>query len=683
MQYRFIPRILKHTTAARSISQNVYRKSYLEFNDNVTSARSILTPFYRQRYYSNFTRPPSHSTCSTQRTRKLPLKTISTTAALILGSSYYFYDKNDVVKNEAAEDFLAPMSAFNHSNTRSTVAELLDDTNRTAMQARSTEELLTGLFVYKLCSFPWLVEAAPYLITLAEKLHLESVMYWFVRHTFFTQFCGGETADECVATMTRLLQSGINCILDLSIEADLHMDDARVSVDSDSAKRGKYWQDDEKAERTLSLIKTCIKTASQGQNEEYTASGAFAAVKVTAFAPPEFLLRLNHVISYLNTAFETHQRDGYIDATGLKQIITQICPEPSSDEQRNIREEILDRLCREKKELDYFQYAKLFDLSNASRNIWWQPDYSKSENEVYLTEEDLQAYDRMMTRLNEVCQLAHQLRVGVMIDAEQSYFQEAIDHVAISLETKYNRRDDEEHSPTVYNTYQMYTKAAQKKLERDVEIAERGNFAFAAKLVRGAYMVTERKRAKKMHYESPIHETIEDTHASFNNGVRFLLGKLKEHQEIHSEPLAGTTAPVVFMVATHNKDSIIMTVKEMEKHNVLPRSGVVHFGQLYGMQDQISYTLGKNGYSIYKYLPYGTIEDVIPYLLRRAQENSAVLGGVDTEQGLMWDELKTRLFGAVQAPVDTTKAVAPVVDYTLENNTGAATEPTGVSTKTS
>lgn len=96
------------------------------------------------------------------------------------------------------------------------------------------------------------------------------------------------------------------------------------------------------------------------------------------------------------------------------------------------------------------------------------------------------------------------------------------------------------------------------------------------------------------------------------------------------------------MVASHNRDSIILTVQEMQKHQVSPSSGVVQFGQLYGMQDQISYALGKNGYPIFKYLPYGKIEEVMPYLLRRAQENSSMMGGASKECRLIWLELKQR-----------------------------------------
>lgn len=197
----------------------------------------------------------------------------------------------------------------------------------------------------------------------------------------------------------------------------------------------------------------------------------------------------------------------------------------------------------------------------------------------------------------------------------------------------------------------MYTKSSQGRLELDYELAKRENYTFAAKLVRGAYMVSERKRAEEMGYVSPIHETLEDTHASYNGGVKFLLEKLGQHQAATNSTVTCYNSPIVFMVASHNRDSVITTIEEMERNKITAKAGVVHFGQLFGMQDQLSYTLGLNGYSIYKYLPYGMIDEVIPYLLRRAQENSSVLGGVAVERQLMWDELKGRMTGKAHVSI--------------------------------
>ncbi|KAG0169984.1 hypothetical protein DFQ28_002712 [Apophysomyces sp. BC1034] len=596
--------------------------------------------------------PPSHirplswikpySTSTRPSTSRVPFKTIS--ASVALTTAFYIYNKPLISHAEA--EAAVPISAFSTSTPSATIAELVDDESRAAMHAKTTEELILGLFVYKLCTLPWLVDAAPYVIKAAESLHLQAPVYWFVKSTFFRYFCGGETPEECVSSMDKLARSGINCILDLSVEADMeHGGDL-------------FDRQEQAADMITEMIKRCISTAAQGQ--KFTSNNSFAAVKVTAFSPPELLLRLNQVIAKLQQSFQEHQTNGLLDQQGLLKVVGDVLPPAISEEQQKLREALVAKMGDNT--LDRIEFNKLFNLQGAARDIWWKTEESRTGDEVVLTAKELGAYDRMIARLDQVCSLAYELQVGVMIDAEQSYFQEAIDHVAMNMQSKYNRRngDQADHAPTVYNTYQMYTKAAQGKLELDVEAAKRENFTFAAKLVRGAYMVSERKRAEEIGYPSPIHDSIEDTHASYNGGVSFLLNKLHEHQQETGEPLTSTTTPIVFMVATHNRDSVILTIEEMERQNVLPRSGVVHFGQLFGMQDQISYSLGRNGYSIYKYLPYGMIDEVIPYLLRRAQENSSVLGGVTKERQLMWYEVKDRLTGRANPPVTTTTtATAP------------------------
>lgn len=381
----------------------------------------------------------------------LPIKTLTAVAAVSMASTFYYLNPSSVTseKKSALETASVPISAFSNSNSTSTVAQLLDDNNRAAMPAKSTSELLLGLFVYKLCSYSWIVDAAPHIIKFSEKLHLQAPVYWFVKNTFFNQFCGGETAEECVATMTRLSQSGINCILDLSIEADLHVD---ANASSQAPITGKYGEQEQKADVVLNMIKNCLKTAAQGQHEEYATSGAFTAIKVTAFAPPELLLRLNQVVLYLDKAFDEYQVNGRIDNTCLKHVIHHICPPPITEQQEKLRSQILSQLDDTNKALDYIEYTKLFNLMGSHRDIWWDTSDAMTEKQVFLTKEDLSAYDRMVDRLDQVCQLAQNVRVGVMVDAEQSYFQEAIDHVAMNLQEKYNRRDDEDHAPTVYNT---------------------------------------------------------------------------------------------------------------------------------------------------------------------------------------------------------------------------------------
>ncbi|KAI9488936.1 FAD-linked oxidoreductase-like protein [Zychaea mexicana] len=610
---------------------------------------SSSTPFRRSYVTPSSSRPHQH--------QRPHFKSISASVALASAASLMYFYNAQRDKNVVHAESTMPLSAFSAASPSNVLAELNDDDNRSFLQAKSTEELVLATFVYKLCTLSWLVDAAPHLIHLAHTLGMEKVAYWVVRSTFFKNFCGGETAEECMSVMDKLTRSGINSILDLSVEAD-------ENVTQDAASLEKL------CDFNMKMMKIAIETAARGQ-QQFTQGSFFSstvplvAVKVTALTTPDLLLKLNQAIATLDKAFHEHQVEGKVSVDSLRTIADQVFPTSANDKAE--RDAIFTKLASEKASVDFIEYTNLFNTNSSFRDVWYT-------HGNLLNKDDLVTYDRMIARINEICTLAKDVKAGIMIDAEQTYFQEAIDHVAINMESKYNRRD-EERAPTVYNTYQMYTKASLRKVKIDVERAHRENFAFAAKLVRGAYMVSERKRAIEMGYPSPIHDTLEDTHASYNGGVRFLLSKLHEHQEETGEPLTGATAPIVFMVASHNRESVILTIEEMERQGVLPRSGVVHFGQLYGMQDQISYALGKNGYSIYKYLPYGLIQDVLPYLIRRAQENSSVLGSVTKERELIFQEIKDRLAGKAGKPVIQSAPTVVVTQATAGGAPAAESSP--------
>jgi len=194
--------------------------------------------------------------------------------------------------------------------------------------------------------------------------------------------------------------------------------------------------------------------------------------------------------------------------------------------------------------------------------------------------------------------------------------------VALHLQEHYNHTPHAD-GPLIYNTYQMYLKDALGRLQQDYTRAQRNGYILAAKLVRGAYMVSERKRATELGLEDPICDGIEATHTSYNAGVDFMLGEMTRKQKLIAEDktqdassLSLKNSPVVLFVASHNKDSVMRTCDRLQNLGLSPQSGLVMFGQLMGMCDQISYTLGQHGYGIYKYVPYGPIHHVIPYLIR-------------------------------------------------------------------
>ncbi|KAI9022924.1 FAD-linked oxidoreductase-like protein [Phycomyces nitens] len=500
---------------------------------------------------------------------------------------------------------------------------LMDTQSQAALSQKTTKDLVLTLVVYQLCSYPWLVQAAPFLINLGKSVGLEVPVYWIIKHTFFRQFCGGETAEECRPIMERLEQAGIHSILDLSMESDI---------------KGTNETKEDRGDALAEMIKHGIRTISPRCPSPKIS--AFTAIKISGLTSPELLLTINRVLTSLQTQFDAHQVNGCLSADRLDQIIKDHLPRPKSDHQRMERKRLVGQL----ETVDQVQFDSLFDLQGPNREIWWT---CSAGDKGFLSAQEWKEYDGVVNRLEDICGLAKDLGVGIMIDAEQSYFQEAIDHFGLHLQQKFNRIKTESEA-LVYNTYQMYTKSGQRKLERDTRRAEQQEFTLAIKLVRGAYMVSELKRAKDMGYPSPIQDTLEDTHTSFNGAILFLLNKLQEYDRSTDQTLSPTTAPVVFMVASHNRESVVLTVQEMDRHSLSPQSRVIQFGQLYGMQDQMSYILGKYGYSIYKYLPYGKIDQVLPYLVRRAQENSAIFESVSTEQRLLLQEIKRRVFNGKQ-----------------------------------
>jgi proline dehydrogenase len=243
------------------------------------------------------------------------------------------------------------------------------------------------------------------------------------------------------------------------------------------------------------------------------------------------------------------------------------------------------------------------------------------------TEEELRLMGNMINRCRKLCSTAAESGLRIMIDAEHQYFQPAIDSIAKDMMREFNIE-----VPIVYNTYQCYLKDSRFRLNADIESARRQGYKFGAKLVRGAYMVLEKNLAEESNKESPIHDSLGDTHANYNRCVRMLI------QEV-------ATSQAEVMIATHNQYSVEMAVRSMHDFGLTPETSGVHFGQLFGMADHLSLVLGRHKYRAYKYVPFGPLQEVMPYLIRRAQENSDIMGGVGKEMIMLKAECKRRLFG--------------------------------------
>jgi proline dehydrogenase len=241
---------------------------------------------------------------------------------------------------------------------------------------------------------------------------------------------------------------------------------------------------------------------------------------------------------------------------------------------------------------------------------------------VHDSESEDAAWQRVRERMFVICDVAQEKGIGILLDAEESWIQDPIDRLAIELMSIYNKD-----KAIVYNTYQLYRNDRLHFLQLSHRIAKEKNFLLGAKLVRGAYMEKERARAQKNDFPSPIHLDKESTDKDFDAAALYCI----ENKET-----------IFLLLATHNEKSNLKMAAEMKQLGVANNSDQIHFSQLYGMGDHITFNMAINGYNVSKYLPYGPISEVIPYLLRRAEENSSVNGQTNNELILLKMELKRR-----------------------------------------
>jgi proline dehydrogenase len=246
----------------------------------------------------------------------------------------------------------------------------------------------------------------------------------------------------------------------------------------------------------------------------------------------------------------------------------------------------------------------------------------KVQSKQTLSVEEQQAFERIRKRVDAICSKAADADIPILIDAEETWIQNPIDALAYEMMAKYNKE-----KAIVYNTYQMYRTASLKNLRDAFHTAAMHNYFFGAKLVRGAYMEKERKRAADNKYADPIQPTKEATDEAFNKALEFCIDNKQR---------------VSVMCGSHNDYSNYYLTILMNKHGMKANDGRVSFAQLYGMSDNISFNLAKAGYNVAKYLPYGPVKSVMPYLLRRAEENTSVAGQSSRELTLIRKELKRR-----------------------------------------
>jgi len=239
-----------------------------------------------------------------------------------------------------------------------------------------------------------------------------------------------------------------------------------------------------------------------------------------------------------------------------------------------------------------------------------------------LTDAEQQEWQKVKQRVNTICKAAADGDQPIFIDAEESWIQVAIDNLANENMAQFNKT-----KVIVYNTFQMYRHDRLQYLKDSLEEGKKNGYKVGAKLVRGAYMEKERKRAEELNYASPIQKDKQSCDLDYDKAVAFCVENIDN---------------MALCAGTHNEDSSLKLVELMVAKPITPNDKRIYFSQLLGMSDHISYNLAQANYNVAKYVPYGPVKEVLPYLIRRAQENTSVKGQTGRELGLIMKEKQRR-----------------------------------------
>lgn len=410
-----------------------------------------------------------------------------------------------------------------------------------AFRVKSLGELLRALGIFRLCSFPVLVNNCGKLMTVARTLLGRRGFSLLLRPTVYAQFVAGENENEISQSMEKMSSLGLRPMLAVPIEEDL----------GESTGEKRY--DD-----NMASMLECVRMS----HSNAWCKDPMMQLKITALLSPELCVKLTTLI-----AQQPYDLDLLIRAMDGETVSF-----PGLDEK-----EAAHFLCGLK---------RLNKISEASVN-----------------------------------------KVRVLVDAEYTYMNPALSLVTMAMMKKFNKD-----GAWIWNTYQCYLKESRSLLLEALRLSKNEGFCLGVKLVRGAYMDKERKLAEKEGRVDPIHKSWNDTNDSYNGSLDVMLDVISQKPDHYR-----------IIVATHNEESVRGAAKRMEELGIDKDGGSVCFGQLLGMCDHVSLTLAKEGYAVYKSVPYGSVDDTLPYLVRRAQENRTVLQGIRKERDLLRQELNRRM----------------------------------------
>lgn len=240
-----------------------------------------------------------------------------------------------------------------------------------------------------------------------------------------------------------------------------------------------------------------------------------------------------------------------------------------------------------------------------------------------------QEFETGLSNLQKICERASTNKIKLLLDAEQSYRQPAVNLIARVLSKEFNRKGKE---PTLFNTYQMYLKTSKYNIERDLNAAKEHGYTFAGKIVRGAYMVSERQRANELRLDDPILSTKDEVDKTYDEAVEKIISEIGDNNN----------TPCV-IIATHNKQSILSAIKCIDRVKLDHSTNSIMFAQIMGMCDHLTIGLADSGFKVAKLVCFGSFEEILPWLIRRFHENQDVFGAMQQERSIYLQEILRRL----------------------------------------
>ncbi|XP_054727683.1 proline dehydrogenase 1, mitochondrial isoform X3 [Anastrepha obliqua] len=531
-----------------------------------------------------------------------------------------------------------------------------------AFKSKTTWELIRAYLVYTVCSIEPVVENNLKLMKIANTLLGDKLFTMLMKATFYGHFVAGEDQVKIIPTLERLRSFGVKPILDYSVEEDLSQEEAEkrevessVSSAGDikddgaiaqyhvdksfadrrykvSSARTYFYLNEATCERNMEIFMKCLEAVSGA-----TFGTGITAIKLTALGRPQLLLQVSEVIMRTRQYMEDLVGGQGNVLTHHKTIKDLEKYYSSFGDSKNVQDFLKNVTSDKEGILHLFPWSGIVDEDSQLSDTFRVPDPQTGQMRRLISQippKEEEMFRNMIRRVNTIVKAAAELDVRIMIDAEQTYFQPAISRITLEMMRKYNKE-----KAIVFNTYQCYLRETFGEVVTDLEQAKRQNFYFGAKLVRGAYMEQERERAASMNYPDPICPNYEATTDMYHKTLTECLRRIKLLKDNGED-----AKKIGIMVASHNEDTVRFAIERMKEIGISPEDKVICFGQLLGMCDYITFPLGQAGYSAYKYIPYGPVNEVLPYLSRRAQENKGVLKKIQKEKRLLLSEIRRRFF---------------------------------------